>query len=65
MSWSPTFLARRSPRIKPLIELLAENPEISKHLDRAALAKLLDPANYLGLSREMVDRVLQNVDSRK
>ena len=50
---------------KPFLELLAENPEVSKHLDRAALAKLLDPANYLGLAREMVDRVLQNFDSKK
>jgi 3-carboxy-cis,cis-muconate cycloisomerase len=50
---------------KLFLDLLAANAEVSKHLDRAALAKLLDPANYLGLSREMVDRVLQNVDSRK
>ncbi|MBI4273195.1 MAG: 3-carboxy-cis,cis-muconate cycloisomerase [Rhizobiales bacterium] len=43
---------------RPLAELLAEEKEISRHLDRAALAKLCDPANYLGLSGEMVDRVL-------
>ena len=43
---------------RPLIEFLAETPEISRHLDRAALAKLVDPANYLGLSGEMVDRLL-------
>lgn len=42
----------------PLLDLLAANAEISRHLDRAALARLVDPANYLGLSREMVDRVL-------
>jgi len=42
----------------PLLDLLAANAEISRHLDRAALAKLVDPANYLGQSREMVDRVL-------
>src|SRR5215217_351627 len=33
---------------RPLLDLLAETPAISKHLDRDALAKLLDPANYLG-----------------
>src|SRR6267154_599844 len=33
---------------RPLADLLAENKEIAKHLDRAALAKLCDPANYLG-----------------
>ena len=42
----------------PLLDLLAENPEISRHVDRSALAKLIDPANYLGLAAEMVDRLL-------
>ena len=41
-----------------LLDLLAEHSEINKHLDRAALARLCDPANYLGQSRVMVDRVL-------
>ena len=43
---------------RPLLDLLAENEEIAKHLDRAALAKLCDPANYLGEAGAMVDRVL-------
>jgi len=43
---------------RPLADLLAENKEIAKHLDRAALAKLCDPANYLGEAGAMVDRVL-------
>ena len=43
---------------RPLLDLLAENEEVSKHLDRAALAKLCDPANYLGEAGAMVDRVL-------
>ena len=43
---------------RPLLDLLAENEAIASSLDRAALAKLLDPAEYLGLSGEMVDRVL-------
>jgi 3-carboxy-cis,cis-muconate cycloisomerase len=43
---------------RPLLEFLAGNPEITRHLNRAALAKLVDPANYLGLSGEMVDRLL-------
>ena len=46
---------------RPLLELLAANAEITKHLDRAALARLCDPANYLGLSGEMVDRVLNRL----
>jgi 3-carboxy-cis,cis-muconate cycloisomerase len=43
---------------RPLVDLLAENAEITKHLDRAALTKLCDPANYLGEAGAMVDRVL-------
>ncbi len=43
---------------RPLVDLLAENKEIAKHLDRAALAKLCDPANYLGEAGARVDRVL-------
>ena len=43
---------------RPLLDLLCENADISKHLDRAALARLCDPANYLGQSGVMVDRVL-------
>ncbi len=41
-----------------LLDLLCEHPEINKHLDRTALAKLCDPNNYLGQSGVMVDRVL-------
>ncbi|KAH7124279.1 L-Aspartase-like protein [Dactylonectria macrodidyma] len=43
---------------RPLLDLLVETQEISSVLDRAALEKLLDPTEYLGLSAEMVDRVL-------
>jgi 3-carboxy-cis,cis-muconate cycloisomerase len=42
----------------PLVDLLAKDAEISRHLSRAELEKLVDPANYLGLAGEMVDRVL-------
>lgn len=43
---------------QPLLELLAAHPEIARHVDRAALQRMLDPANYLGQSGTMVDRVL-------
>jgi 3-carboxy-cis,cis-muconate cycloisomerase len=46
---------------RPLLDLLCENAEIAAHLDRPALAKLCDPANYLGLAGEMVDRVLARI----
>jgi 3-carboxy-cis,cis-muconate cycloisomerase len=42
----------------PLVELLARNPEISKHLSRTELERMVHPAHYLGLAGEMVDRVL-------
>ena len=41
-----------------LADALARVPEVTKHLDRAALEKLTDPANYLGAAQEMVDRVV-------
>jgi 3-carboxy-cis,cis-muconate cycloisomerase len=44
---------------RPLIDLLGENEEIRKHADRRDLEKMLDPANYLGVAGEMVDRVLK------
>ncbi|CAM5791353.1 3-carboxy-cis,cis-muconate cycloisomerase [Rhizobacter fulvus] len=46
---------------RPLLDLLCEHPEINKHLDRAALARLCDPSNYLGQSGVMVDRVLSKL----
>ena len=49
---------------RSLLDLLAENEEIAASLDRATLAKLLDPAEYLGLSGEMVDRVLRQLEPR-
>jgi 3-carboxy-cis,cis-muconate cycloisomerase len=44
---------------RPLIDLLAEDKEISKHATRKQLEKMADPANYLGVAGEMVDRVLK------
>src|SRR6195256_1119095 len=44
---------------KRLIDLLAKDKEISAHVSRAELEKMCDPANYLGLSGEMTDRVLE------
>ncbi len=43
---------------EPLVELLAREPEISRHLDRTRLEQLCDPRRYLGLAGEMVDAVL-------
>ncbi|SAK71515.1 3-carboxy-cis,cis-muconate cycloisomerase [Caballeronia hypogeia] len=41
-----------------LAEALAALPEVTKHFDRAAIDRLTDPANYLGLAPQMVDRAV-------
>ena len=46
---------------RPLIELLAEHPEIKKHVNRAKLEQFCDPANNLGQAGHMVDRVLASL----
>ena len=43
---------------RPLIELLAEHPEIKQHVTRAQLASFCDPINNLGQAGGTVDRVL-------
>ena len=43
---------------RPLIDLLAEDKEVAKYADRKKLEELCNPANYLGVAGEMVDRVL-------
>ncbi len=42
----------------PLLTQLQTNAEVTRHFDAAALARVVDPANYLGTAREMVDRML-------
>ena len=41
-----------------LAEALAALPEVTRHFDRAAIDRLTDPANYLGLAPQMVDQAL-------
>jgi 3-carboxy-cis,cis-muconate cycloisomerase len=48
---------------RPLVEVLAEDGEVSPHLDRAALARLTDPAAYLGESDAVVDRVVARAEA--
>jgi 3-carboxy-cis,cis-muconate cycloisomerase len=43
---------------RPLADLLAENDEVARCLDRPAIARLTDPANYIGAAGDMIDRVL-------
>jgi 3-carboxy-cis,cis-muconate cycloisomerase len=46
---------------RPLIELLAEHPEIRQHVTREQLASFCDPMNNLGQAGVMVDRVLASL----
>jgi 3-carboxy-cis,cis-muconate cycloisomerase len=48
----------------PMLDLLARNAEISRHLTRAELERLADPTRYVGLAGQMVDRVLAIEDRR-
>ncbi len=50
---------------RPLLDLLADDDEIARHATRPELSRLTDPANYLGLAGEMVDRVLAAEDDAK
>ena len=42
-----------------LADALCAIPEVTRHFDRAAIDRLTDPANYLGLAPRMVDRALE------
>ncbi|WP_110973333.1 class-II fumarase/aspartase family protein [Pseudomonas huaxiensis] len=41
-----------------LLDALLARPDVTDRLDRAELERLTDPANYLGLAPQMVDRAL-------
>lgn len=41
-----------------LVDVLASMSDVSAHLDREALNRLTDPANYLGMAPQMVDQAI-------
>jgi 3-carboxy-cis,cis-muconate cycloisomerase len=43
---------------RPLLDVLAEDAAVTKHIDRAHLQALLEPASYVGESGAIIDRVL-------
>ena len=45
-----------------LAEVLAGDTNIAAHFDRAAIDRMTDPANYLGLAPQMVDRVIASCE---
>jgi 3-carboxy-cis,cis-muconate cycloisomerase len=42
-----------------LAEALSALPEVTEHFDRIAIDRMTDPANYLGLAPQMVDRAIE------
>lgn len=50
---------------RPLRDVLAKDAKVRKHLSAADLDRLFDPANYLGMSEQFVDRVLAARTGRK
>ena len=42
-----------------LADALAALPQVTQHFDRAAINRLTDPASYLGLAPQMVDRAVE------
>ncbi len=46
----------------PLVDVLAADPAVNRHLDRARIAGLLSPDHYLGVSRDFIERALAGVD---
>ena len=44
-----------------LAAVLAADPEVTKHLDKSAITRMTDPANYSGLAPQMVDRDIASV----
>jgi 3-carboxy-cis,cis-muconate cycloisomerase len=43
----------------PLLVQLQARAEITRYFDAAGLARLVDPANYLGVAPQMIDRLLR------
>jgi len=44
-----------------LADALNAMPEVTKHFDKAAIARMTDPANYVGLAPQMVDRAIASM----
>ena len=44
-----------------LAEALERDPVVASRLDRAAIERLIDPANYLGCTQGFIDRVIAAV----
>jgi 3-carboxy-cis,cis-muconate cycloisomerase len=54
-----TACKRAQEQKRHLRDVLAEEPGVKQHLDKKELERLFDPAGYLGVASELIDRVLQ------
>jgi 3-carboxy-cis,cis-muconate cycloisomerase len=50
---------RAQKQKRHLREVLSEEPKVKQHLDKKELERLFDPARYLGVAGELIERVLQ------
>ena len=48
---------------RPLADALADDPLVMQHLDHPEIARRLSADNYLGATRDYIDRVLQRMDN--
>ena len=55
---------RAATEDRALADVLADDPLVAQHLDRAAIERLLSPDDYLGATRTYIDRVLERLDAR-
>ena len=46
---------------RPLGDVLGDAPLVTRHLDRAEIARRLSPDNYLGATRDYIERVLARI----
>ena len=49
---------RASAERRPLVDVLAEDPTVAGHLDRAEIERRLTPEHYLGSARHFIEQVL-------
>ena len=56
---------RAADERRPLAEVLGDDPRVTRHLDRDAVARRLAADGYLGATRDYIERVVERVgDSR-
>ncbi len=55
---------RARDEARPLADVLASDPIVTPHLDRAAITRCLTPEHYLGSARVFIQRVLARFDEQ-